>query len=71
MAIIFLNNEKAVNYFIKFAKYQNYICWNNHSLRKVVKDTIPNQIQDELHFSQEDLFLFKDLKRAILWINND
>jgi len=44
VVITFPNNEKVVNYFIKFVKYQNYIYWDDHSLRKVVKNTIPNWI---------------------------
>jgi len=34
VAIPFPNDSKAVNYFIQFAKFQNYICWNNRLLQK-------------------------------------
>ena len=71
MAIPFLNKEKAVNYFIHFAKYQNYICWDNCSLQKVVNDALPARIWDELCFSHEDLSLFEGLKRLVLRIDND
>jgi len=30
VTILFSTNEKAVNYFIQFAKYQNCICWNDY-----------------------------------------
>ena len=42
---------KAVNYFIQFAKYQNRIRWNNHSLCKLVKDAILLCIHNELCFT--------------------
>ena len=32
VAIIFPNDGKAINYFIRFAKYQNRIHWDDHSL---------------------------------------
>jgi len=44
VAIIFPNKGKPMNYFIQFAKYQNYICWDDRSLRKVVKDILPSWI---------------------------
>jgi len=62
-AIPFPNEEKAVNYFICFGKYQNCIRWDDRSLRKVVKDALPARIQDELHISHEDLSSFEGLKR--------
>jgi len=34
VAIPFPNDSKVVNYFIQFAKFQNYICWNNRLLQK-------------------------------------
>ena len=71
MAIPFPNDEKAVNYFIHFAKYQNRIRWDNRSLRKVIKDALPSRISDELHFSKEDLSTFKGLKRAVIRIDSD
>jgi len=71
VAIPFPNKGKAVNYFIHFAKYQNYICWDDHSLWKVVKDALPAYIQDELCFSHKDLLLFEGLKRSVLRIDND
>jgi len=37
-----------MNYFIYFAKYQNHIRWDDCSLQKVVKDTLPACIQDKL-----------------------
>jgi len=71
VAIPFLADEKAVNYFIHFAKYQNQIKWDDHSLQKVVKDALPPRISDELHFSRKDLFTFEGLKRAVMRINNN
>lgn len=71
VAIPFPSNGKVVSYFIQYAKYMNCIYWDNGSLRKVVKDTLPNYIRDELQFSHEDISFFKGLKRAILRINND
>ena len=71
VAIPFPNDSKAVNYFIQFAKFQNYIYWDDRSLRKVVKDTIPHRICDELQFSHKDISTFEGLKRAVLRINND
>ena len=71
VAIPFYNNGKAINYFIQFAKFQNRIRWDDRSLRKVVKDTIPNHICDELRFSHEDVSTFEGLKRAVMRIDND
>ena len=71
MAILFPNERKAVNYFICFAKYQNYIRWDDCSLWKVVKNALPARIRDELHFSYKDLSLFEGLKRSVLRIDND
>ena len=69
--IPFPNNSKAASYFIQFAKYQNYIHWDNHLLRKVVKDALLSRIRDELHFSHENISSFKGLKKAVLRIDND
>jgi len=63
--------RKAVTYFIQFAKYQNRIHWGDRSLRKVVKDTIPVRISEELRYSKEDLFTFESLKRVVLKIDSD
>ena len=71
VAIPFPNDGKAIDYFIYFAKYQNCIHWNERALRKVVKDTIPNRIWDELHYSQENVLSFEGFKRAVLQIDND
>jgi len=71
VAIPFSNDGKAVNYFIQFAKFQNQICWDNRALRKVVKDTIPDCIRDELRFSHKDVSTFEGLKRAVMRIDND
>jgi len=71
VAISFSNEDKAVNYIIWFAKYQNYIHWDDYTLKKVVKGVLPNQIQDELHYSQEDISTFEGLKRAVMRIDND
>ena len=71
VAIPFPTKGKAINYFIYFAKYQNRIRWDNHSLRKVIKDAILTRIRDELHYSKEDLSTFEDLKQAVLKIDND
>jgi len=60
-----------VNYIIWFAKYQNYIHWDDYALKKVVKGVLPNQIQDELHYSQKDISTFEGLKRAVMRIDND
>jgi len=60
-----------VTYFIQFTKYQNRICWDNHSLRKVVKDTISTRISEELYSSKEDLSTFEGYKQAVLKIDND
>jgi len=71
VAISFPNDEKAVNYFIHFAKYQNRIRWDDRSLQKVVKDVLPPRISDELRFSREDLSTFEGLKRAVMRIDSD
>jgi len=71
VTIPFLANEKAVNYFIHFVKYQNQIRWNNCSLQKMVKDILSSRISKEFHFSREDLFTFEGLKRVVMRINND
>jgi len=71
VAIPFSNDGKAINYFIQFAKFQNCIRWDNRSLRKVVKDAIPNCICDKLRFSHEDVLTFEGLKRAVMRIDND
>ena len=71
VAIPFSNDGKAVDYFIRFAKYQNCIHWDERALCKIVKDTIPNWIWDELHYSQEDVLSFEGFKRAVLQIDND
>ena len=71
VAIPFPNDGKAVNYFVQFAKYQNRIRWDDRSLRKVVKDALPNRIRDELRFSHEDLSSLEGLRRAVQKINND
>ena len=71
ISISFPNDGKAVNYFIQFAKYQNHIRWDDRSLRKVVKDVLPNRIREELRFSHEDVSTFKGLKRAVSRIDND
>jgi len=71
VAILFPPDGKAVTYFIQFTKYQNRICWDNHSLRKVVKDTISTRISEELYSSKEDLSTFKGYKQAVLKIDND
>ena len=67
----FPNDSKAVDYFIRFAKYQNHIHWDERALRKVVKDSIPNHIRDELRYSQEDISSFEQFKRVVLQIDND
>ena len=71
IAIPFPNDGKAVNYFIQFAKFQNWIRWDNRALRKVVKNAIPDRIHDELRFSHEDVSTFEGLKRAVMRIDND
>ena len=70
VAIPFPSDSKAVNYFIQFAKYQNRIRWDDRSLRKVVKDALPNRICDELRFCHEDISTFEGLKRAVLRVDN-
>ena len=62
MAITFPNKERAVNYFIQFAKYQNRIQWDDCSLWKVVKDALPPHVRNELRFSHEDVSSFEGLK---------
>ena len=54
-----------------FAKYMNYIRWNDCSLRKIVKDVLSNHIRDKLWFIHKDISSFEGLKRAVLRINND
>jgi len=71
IAISFPNDGKAVNYFIQFAKFQNRICWDDRALRKVVKDTIPDHICDELRFSHKDVLTFEGLKRVVIRIDNN
>ena len=71
VAIPFYNDGKTVNYFIQFAKFQNRIRWDDRSLRKIVKDAIPNRIRDELRFSHKDVSIFEGLKRAVMRIDND
>ena len=71
IAIPFLNDSKAVNYFIQFAKFQNQIHWDDRALRKVVKNTILNHIRDELRFSHKDVLTFEGLKRAVMRIDNN
>jgi len=71
VSIPFPNDGKAIDYFIRFAKYQNHICWDKRALQKVVKDAIPTRIRDELRYSQEDMSSFKGFKRAVLQIDND
>ena len=71
VSIPFPSDGKAVDYFIRFVKYQNRICWDERALRKMVKDAIPNCIRDELRYSQEDMSSFEGFKRAVLRIDND
>jgi len=71
IAIPFPNDNKAINYFIQFAKFQNRIHWDDRALRKVIKDTISNHVHDELRFSHKDVSTFEGLKRAVMRINND
>ena len=71
IAIPFLNDGKAINYFIQFAKFWNQIYWDDRALRKVVKDAILNHIRDELRFSHEDVSTFEGLKRAVMRIDNN
>ena len=59
VTIPFPPDGKAVTYFIQFVKYQNRIRWGDHSLHKVIKDTIPVRISEELWYSKEDLSTFK------------
>jgi len=70
-AIPFPHDGKAVNYFIQFAKYQNRIRWDDHSLHKLVKDAIPSHICNELRFTHEDVSLFEGFKRAVMKIDNN
>ena len=44
---------------------------DERAFRKVVKDAIPNRIQDKLCYSQEDVLSFEGFKRAVLQIDND
>jgi len=69
--IHFSHNRKITDYSICFAKYQNWICWENRSLCKVVKDAIPARTSEELHYSREDLSLFEGYKRAVMRIDNN
>ena len=62
VSIPFPNDDKTVNYFICFAKYQNCICWDKRAFCKVVKDAIPTHIWDELCYSQEEIVLFEGFK---------
>jgi len=71
VAIPFPNEGKATDYFIRFAKYQNRIRWDDQSLRKVVKDAVPARISDELRYSKEDLSSFEGYKQAVLRIDNN
>ena len=71
VAISFSPDGKDVTYFIQFTKYQNRICWDDHSLQKVVKDVISARISEELYFSKKDLSTFEGYKRAVLKIDND
>jgi len=65
------NNLAVLPTHNNFTKYQNCICWDERVLCKVVKDAIPNQIRDELRYSQEDMSSFEGFKRVVLWIDND
>jgi hypothetical protein len=71
VAIPFPHDGKAATYFIEFAKYQNRIEWNDRSLRKVVKDSIPSRITNELRFAREDTSTFQGMREAVLRIDND
>jgi len=71
VAIPFPVEDKAVNYFIQFAKYQNHIRWDDCSLCKVVKDAFPSCIHDKLCFCHEDISTFEGLKRAVLRVDNN
>jgi len=71
VSIPFPYDGKAINYFIQFTKYQNRIRWDDRSLCKVVKDTIPPYIHDELRFSHEDTSSFEGFKRAIMRIDSN
>jgi len=71
IAIPFPHDRRATDYFICFAKYQNWIQWDNRSLRKVVKDAIPTRISEELRYSQENLSSFEGYKRAVMRINDN
>ena len=71
VAILFPVEDKAVNYFIQFAKYQNCIRWDDCSLHKVVKDTFPSHIYNKLCFCYEDISTFEGLKRTVLRVDNN
>ena len=71
VTIPFPHDRRAAGYFIRFAKYQNRIQWDDRSLCKVVKDTIPTRISEELHYSQEDLSSFKGYKRAVMRVDDN
>jgi len=71
VAILFPVEDKAVNYFIQFAKYQNRIRWDDCSLYKVVKDALSSHIHDELCFCHKDIFTFKGLKRVVLRVDSN
>jgi len=71
IAIPFPHDGRATDYFICFAKYQNWIWWDDRSFCKVVKDTILIRISKELYYSQEDLLLFEEYKRAVMRIDDN
>ena len=71
VAILFPVEDKAVNYFIQFTKYQNRIRWDDCSLYKVVKDALSSHIHDELCFCHKDISTFKGLKRVVLRVDNN
>jgi len=71
VSIPFPHDGKATDYFIRFAKYQNRIHWEDRSLHKVVKDAIPARISKELRYSKEDLSSFEGYKRVVLRIDNN
>ena len=71
ITIPFPHDGRAANYFIRFAKYQNRIRWDDWSLRKVVKDAIPTRISEELRYSQEDLSSFEGYKRAVMRVDDN
>jgi len=53
VTISFLHDSKTTKYFIHFTKYQNQIQWDDWSFYKVVKDTIPIRISDELWYMSQ------------------